>query len=170
MSAPAKTKGWSLNCNSIKSANKQAEFLALLDLFQPDVLLGCESKIDPKIPTYSVFSDRYKVFRKDRSCSGGGDFNAIIKSTTAFEEPHLDVQDGEIVTASIQFSRTKKLYISCFYNPSPTDVSALELLDDYLSKLYNQSQSPKLVLDGNFNCRHVDWSTLGLHPEFSNHV
>lgn len=136
-SSPTTRTNHAMYCNSIKSVNKQAEFLALLDLHQPDVMLGCESKIDPTIPTYSVFSDKYKAFRKDRSNSCGSVFIAINNSITAFEEPHLDVQDCKIVTASIQFSRTKKLYISCFYNLSPTDVCTLKLLDDYLSNLYN---------------------------------
>ena len=160
-----KLKVLSLNYNSIKSVNKQAEFLALLDLHQPDVVLGCESKIDSSISTYSVFPDRYEVFRKDRSCHGGGVFISINNSIISFCEPNLDVQDCEIITASIQFTRTKKLYMSNFYNPSSSDISSLNLLDDFLSKLYSRSQCPQLILGGDFNCGGVDWSTLDLHPE-----
>ena len=53
----------SLNCNSIKGAKKQAEFCALADLYDPDLILGCESKIDSSVPTYSVFPERYEVFK-----------------------------------------------------------------------------------------------------------
>ena len=162
-----KLKVLSLNCNSIKSVNKQAEFPALLDLHKPDVL-GCESKIDPSIPTYSVFSDRYEVFRKDRSCHGGGVFIAINNSITSFCEPQLDIQDCEIITASIQCTRTKKLYISSF--PSSSDVSLLDLLDDFLSRLYRRSRCPQLILGGDFNCGGINWTTLDLHPGVPTHM
>ena len=112
-----KLKALSRNCNSVKSVNKQAEFLALLDLHQTDIVLGCESKIDSSIPTYLVFPNTYEVFRKGRSCHGGGVFIAINNSIISFCEPHLDVQDCEIITASIQFTTSKKLYISSFCNP-----------------------------------------------------
>ena len=33
--------------------------------------LGCESKIDSTIPTYSIFLDTYDVYRKDRTLTRG---------------------------------------------------------------------------------------------------
>ena len=92
----------SLNCNGLKSSNKQAEFFALTDLHQPDIIVGCESKIDPTMPSGSIFRDRFEVFRKDRTATGGGVFIAIRRDLTAVEEPRFDVQGCEI-TVSIQF-------------------------------------------------------------------
>ena len=100
------------------------------------------------------------LFRKDRTASGGGVFIAIRNDLTAIEETRFEVVDCEIVTASLQFSRTKKLYISSFYNPSSTDPRPLELLDDDLSNLYNHSKFPQLILCGDFNCCGIDWPNL----------
>ena len=164
-----KLKVLSLNCNSLKSSNKKAEFHALLDLHQPDVIMGCESKIDPSIPTGSVFWDKFDVFRKDRTSSGGGVFIAIRNDLAAVQEPRFDVQGCEIITASLQFSKTKKIYLSSFYNPSATDLVPLGLLDDHLSKLYSHSKFPQLILCGDFNCGGVDWPNLGLRHDITTH-
>jgi len=70
-------KGKIINCNGLKGASRRIEFQALLDLHQPDIVLGCESKLDKEIPTYSVFPQNFTVFRNDRNCNGGGVFQAI---------------------------------------------------------------------------------------------
>ena len=44
-------KGMKINCNGLKGASRRIEFQALLDLHQPDIVLGCESKLDKDIPT-----------------------------------------------------------------------------------------------------------------------
>ena len=38
-----KLKILSLNCNGLKSLKKKAQFNAIINLHQPDVILGCES-------------------------------------------------------------------------------------------------------------------------------
>ena len=167
-----KLKVLPLNCNGLKGSNKQAEFHTLVELHQPDVILGRESKIDPSIPTSSIFWDKYKMFRKDRTASGGGVFIATRNDLTALREPRFDVGDclNQIVTASLQFSRTKKLYIASFCNPSATDPGPLELLDEYLSKLYNHSKFPQLTLGGYFNCIGINWPNLQLHLQLPVHI
>ena len=65
-----------INCNGLKGASRHIEFQALLDLHQPDIVLGCESKLDKDIPTYSVFPQNFTVFRNDRNCNEGEVFQA----------------------------------------------------------------------------------------------
>ena len=67
-----------MNCNSIKGKQKNCEFHALIDQHQPDIILGCESKIDNTFATDSLFpSHCTEVYRKDRTKHGGGVFCAI---------------------------------------------------------------------------------------------
>lgn len=47
-----------------------------MDFHQPDIILGCDSKLDVE-PTYSIFPSNYTVYRKDRNSHGGGVFIAI---------------------------------------------------------------------------------------------
>ena len=59
--------------------------------------------------------------------------NNISNNLTAVEEPRFDFQGCEINTVvSIQFSKTKKLFISSFYNPSAADPLPLHQLDECL--------------------------------------
>ena len=78
-------KGMIINCNGLKGPSRFSEFQVLLDFHKPDIILGCESKLDCEVPAYSVFSPTYSVFRKDRNRNGGGVFQAI-KSEIVCEE------------------------------------------------------------------------------------
>ena len=71
-----------MNCNGIKSSTKKAELLALIDLRKPDIVLGCESKLDSTIPSYSVFPSTYDILRKDRT-SHGGEFLLVFVKTSS---------------------------------------------------------------------------------------
>ena len=66
-----------VNFNSIVSPNKRALFHSLVDDHKPDIIFGSESKLDPSIPTYSVFPDNYLVHQKHGVAGGGGVFLAV---------------------------------------------------------------------------------------------
>ena len=86
----------SMKCNSIKSTAKNSEFRALLDLHDPDIVTGCESKLDPTVATYSVFPEDYEVYRKDRTYHGGGVFCAIKMNLISMSEDSLS-RDNECI-------------------------------------------------------------------------
>ena len=75
-----KLKFLSMNCNGLKSNSKKAAVNSMINLQQPDAILGSESTIGSPVPAYSIFRDTYEIYRKDRSLSGGGVFIAIKKS------------------------------------------------------------------------------------------
>ena len=100
----------SLNCNSLKSVEKQAEFYSLIELHEPNIILGCESKLDQSIASYSVFPPNFEVFRKDRNVSGGGVFIAVRDDLIANPETSL-ASEYECIWISIQCPIKKKLYI-----------------------------------------------------------
>ena len=51
-----------ISCHGLKGGSRRIEFQALLDLHQPDIVLGYESKLDKDILTYSVFPQYFTVF------------------------------------------------------------------------------------------------------------
>ena len=77
-------KAMIINCNSTKSTTKQAAFWATIDQHQPEIILGCESKLDNNMATYELFPDNCTVCCKDCNASGRGVFiatkNSIITS------------------------------------------------------------------------------------------
>ena len=78
-----------LSCNGLKGTDHITKFQALLDLHDPDFILGTESKLCPDISSYSVFPHNYTVFRKDRNRFGGGVFQVIKSDLVCVEELDL---------------------------------------------------------------------------------
>ena len=107
-----------------------------MDLRKPYIVLGCESKLDSAIPTYSLFPSTYNIFRKDRTVHGGGVFIGVRNDIIAAEQVRLDVHECEIITVSIKFAKSKTLLLSSYYCPPAPDTNALDLLDDILSRIY----------------------------------
>ena len=128
--------------STVKSPAKKAEFQALVDLHKPDIVLGCESKLDSTIPTYSVFPSTCNIFRKDRTVHGRGVFIGVHNDIIATEQVCLDVHKCEIITVSIKFAKSKTLLLSSYYHPPASDTNALDLLDDVLSRIYNSNPPP----------------------------
>ena len=62
----------SINVNGIKSTEKVTDFNQLIDSIKPDVIIGCESKLDDYVLTTETFPVNYNVYRKDRNTFGGG--------------------------------------------------------------------------------------------------
>ena len=90
--AKRKLKVISLNCNGLKGSAKRSEFESHIELYHPDIISECESKLDADIPTYSIFPESYNIFREDRSSSGGGVFIAVRNDLVAVEGKRFDVE------------------------------------------------------------------------------
>ena len=98
------------NCNGIGGSKSNADFRSFMDLHQPDIMLGCESKLDGE-PTYSVFPANYTVYRKDRNSHGGGVFKDIYPSYPLYPS----TANCEIVWASLELQSHKKVLLASFY-------------------------------------------------------
>ena len=66
-----------LNCKELKSQSKKAQLHGIIDFHCPDVVIGCESKLDSITPFYSIFPESYPIYKLDRSQHGGGVFIAV---------------------------------------------------------------------------------------------
>ena len=71
-----------VNCQSIK--NKINEFASILEVHQPDIVLGTESWLDASIPNSLIFPDGYEIYRHDRSLHGGGVFICVNNQLLLF--------------------------------------------------------------------------------------
>ena len=66
-----------LNFNSLKSTTEIAERNSLISDHDPDIIVGCESKLDNTHGTYSIFPDDYTVLCRDRDKHGEGVLIAV---------------------------------------------------------------------------------------------
>ena len=51
--------------NTLIPSDKQAAFQALIAHHDPDIIMGCETKITGSVATYSVFPENDNILRKD---------------------------------------------------------------------------------------------------------
>ena len=103
-----------LSCNGLKSIAKKSAFRPLLDVHEPDIVLGCEFKVDSTIPTYNIFPDTYEVLRKDKTLTRGGVFIAMRNDLAVVHEHRLDADQCETITVPIS---------NC-YRPPSSDTKA----------------------------------------------
>lgn len=170
-------KGMVINCNGLKSSAKQAAFRASVEYHRPDIIMGCESKIDNKMHTYSLFPDNYTVYRKDRNANGGGVFVATKDTLISDNLPNLD-SDCEIIWTSLQFTGSKPLYIASFYGPQINKAAAVDELSKSITPLLGKRRNtyPNIIIGGDFNFPDIDWSswtttnpkTASYHSKFLN--
>ena len=158
-----KLKAIVINCDGLKGQKSQADFRAAVNNIDPDIIMGCESKIDSSIASYSVFPQNYNIIPKDRDKNGGGVFLAIKNSLIVSELPELD-SNSEIVWANLHFANAKSIYLASYYrtpNAGPASLDMLEDLNVSLSSLFSKHprQVPNLVIGGDFNLGDIDWET-----------
>ena len=158
----------SINCNSLIGLGKRAELQAIIDEYQPHVILGQESKLGAEHANSEIFPSNYTVRRKDRSIGGGGVFILIREdidcNTEAFEQFHTDT---EIVWAQVKMPGTKLLNLASVYRPPGTPVSYMAKLKDHLNKVYNSNKNATFIIGGDMNLTQIDWKnggTLGNQP------
>ena len=114
-----KIKGMIINCNGLKSTDHSTKFQALLDLHNPDFVLGTESNLHPHVPTYSVFPPSYTVFRNDRNVHPV--FQAVEYDLACVEESGFSADNCETIWTSL------KIYI-CPHCLHSTDLQTLRLM------------------------------------------
>jgi len=154
-----KLRGMIINCNGLKSSKHSTEFKALLELHNPDFVLGTESKLHPGVPTYSIFPPTYTVIRKDRNAYGGGVFHAIKSDLACIEEDELNGNTCEILWSSIKMVNCKTLYLLSFYRPPNSSTEILDHLGDSINQVFTKvSNHPNMVIGGDFNLGDIDWS------------
>jgi len=61
-----------VNCRSIY--NKALEFWNLVDMYNPDIIIGTESWLREEIGNTEIFRTDFTTFRRDRHARGGGVF------------------------------------------------------------------------------------------------
>ena len=116
-----------INCQSLRSQNKQGELHSILDNTKPDIVFGTESWLDHNILSSEVFPENFTVYRRDRvGDSHGGVFLLVSNSLISSEETSLEVDDAELVWAKVCMAGSKDLLLGSFYRPPSSDGTYLE--------------------------------------------
>ena len=150
-----------LNCRSLKSTSKQAEFHVLIDEVKPDIICGTESHLNDSISSNEIFPNGYEIFRKDRDLHGGGVFIAVSNKYIASSMPELDT-NCELLWINLQCQGTRPLYICTFYRPPKSDIEVLEALGKSIGDLNQHKSLPNILLVGDFNLPDILWENSSI--------
>ena len=155
----------SLNVNSLKSNTKKSEFKHMIDTVKPNIVAGCESKLDAGIHNKEVFPDCFTVYRKDRPLRanqleqhGGGVFLLVRRELESTEMSFNN--DIELVGCTVRLPNQDPLMILSYYRPHRNDNVSVEYLHNTLTDLHRHS-SPNLVMLGDFNAPGLTWQSSG---------
>ena len=121
----SKLKVLGINCQSIQSVEKRAQFYALLEQHNPDIVIGTESWLHKDIldsevfPSSLGFNPPPPPIRRDRppGTKGGGVFILVSQILLVTEQPNL-AADCELVWAKVPVDGAKPLLIAAYYRPS----------------------------------------------------
>ena len=124
------------------------------------MILGCESKIDGTMPSYSLFPDNFTVYRKDRDQHGGGVFVATKDKLISVDISNLD-SDCKIIWASLQFAGSKPLHIASYYGPHSNKNKAIDELSNSVTKILGKDtrHCPNIIIGGDYSLANIHWST-----------
>ena len=145
--------------------SKFASLQIAVDYIKPDVIIGCESKLNENILTSEVFPENYRknTFRKDRNVNGGGVFLSFRDEFVVEPLPNLE-NDTEAIWAKVLLPGEKALYVGSFYRPPKSGSEPLEKLEGVLESIIDKPDNKHLILGGDFNCPSIDWQNLSVRP------
>ena len=117
-----------LNCQSI--VRKWIKLSNIVDIYQPDVVIGVESWLRSDVCDSEIFPKSFKVYRRDRvGLSGGGVFILIREDLTSHE--HINDDKFEILGVRVLLHKHKQLDIIGVYRPGRS-ASDHDLIDKFL--------------------------------------
>ena len=146
---------------NFQSARKKLPLLReCLEYTKPDIVLGCETWLDPTLCNAEIFPEGYakQVIRKDRGSWGGGVF-IIAKDDIKLTEIKTEVDSNcEIAWGEIKCSQGN-VVLGSFYRLPGSDSTILDSLDESINCVFKKNRDKMMVLSGDFNLKHINWDT-----------
>ena len=130
-----------LNINSVR--NKFSSLQRTV-LSKTDILLLCETKIDDSFPDSQLFAGGFKIYRKDRTKTGGGLLLYVNENLPGkIINSYIFKDNSEIVLFEFSISNKKWLLLGNYKLPSQNDLSfinelnlAWNILAQYIKNLF----------------------------------
>ena len=155
---PKQLRVLNINFRSIKKKGKQLE--AIIDSTNPDIIIGTETWLEPKIHSSEIIPNYlgYNVHRRDRQ--GGAYGGVLIASKCELEMDNVKTSKKiELISGRIKLSKRKSLHIAAFYRP-PSETKDTYLQDTKTEFEQLESERKKqgvLLVGGDFNLPDINW-------------
>lgn len=139
-----------------------------IETHNPEIILGCESILDPQINSSDVFpSNHGNPYRKDRKFGEGVVF-IVIRNDLITTEIKTDA-DCEIVWTKLTIQGSKSIYIGSYYRKPSSKLDMVESLDSSIQQISSSAKNnmPNIILGGDFNLPDINWdnNTVETNPQ-----
>ena len=155
---PTKGDNWrTVIINTDRISCRKAEMAAMAAYCDPDLMLICETKLDPNISSMEVIPKGYSgEFRRDRDRNGGG---VMIVTKDVYTITDLDLQspsdhNSESIWATISLKDHSKLVVGSFYRPPDKGTEPILDLETELTEIaekFRNNSKYTVMLGGDFN-------------------
>lgn len=167
---PIMLKLLNVNCRSI--VNKKDTFQNLVDSTSPDIIIATETWLtddikDGEIGQANNFSERYSIYRQDRTTRNGGVMIAVRANIKSLRETELET-GGEQVWVKVEIKGTRALLVGGYYRPHVSDIEGLEYFGTSAYRACQYSNA-NVWISGDFNLPGIDWELNTVKPG-STHV
>ena len=142
-----------LNARGIVS--KQLDLMAYLSVHHLDILCVTESFLDFEVLDSEVCPAGFVIFRRDRDRHGGGVVALVRDNLVVHRRPDLETS-CELLWLEL-LTKKGPLLFGIYYRPPRSDLFALHELHNSFQLL---SAGSKVILCGDFNAPHIDWSSV----------
>jgi hypothetical protein len=135
--------------------NKSLDFWNLVDIYNPDVIIGTESWLREEINNVALFRDDYTTFRRDKNTRGGGVF-ICVNDCIACAELWVD-EDFEMIAPEVKARDLKFTWeVVGIYRAPNKDMRVIERLaaqTDYLGK-----STERRIITGDLILPSANWN------------
>ena len=145
-----------LNARSL--ANKTSELQALVTGI--DLLAVTETWLKPEIGDCELLpGNDFSIHRRDRiDRVGGGTLLAVRNTILSLRRKDLE-SNAEMIVCEIRPECRKKLLVIVFYRPPDTDLNYIKEFKKSLQSIQNSNKFDQLLICGDFNLPHIDWTS-----------
>ncbi len=141
----------------MRSIDKRAELETLVDLHNPFVILGQESKLGPDFFSSQIFPKGYKPFRKEHKDGGGGVFILVRDDVDHVEDAHTDIDQGcECIWVQLKLHNGKLLNVASFYRPTDSKIDIMDKFHSSISNVLSKYKESQISIGGDFNLPGID--------------
>lgn len=144
------------NARSLSNKTKELQTLAT-DI---DIIAVTETWLKPDILNCELLpGNDFSIHRQDRvGRNGGGVMLAVRNTILSIRRKDLESRNSEILACEIRLESKKKFLVLVLYRPPNTDLDHMKEFKKSLH-LATKAKFDHLVVCGDFNLPHIDWST-----------
>ena len=155
-------KAWNnftiININFQSIRNKKAEVGNIIESYNPSIIIGTETWLNPSIHSSEIFPPNYSVYRKDRADGFGGVLLAIRTDLTS-DQIVMGSGTTESVYAKMTLGRQTTLIVGALYRPPRSTMEHLDEMCNQLESLATKYKKAALWLGGDLNLPDIQWKT-----------